>query len=55
MPEEIKCPDRECNSVNIKNLHAEQNISSPATGKKPFEKSKKRRPKYQCRDCGRRF
>lgn len=55
MPEEIKCPNPKCQSTNFINLHAEQDISSPAQGKKPFEKLKKRGPKYECRVCGRKF
>lgn len=55
MPEEIKCPNRECQSTNFKNLHDEQNISSPAVGEKPFTTSKKIGPKYECRVCGHRF
>ncbi|NQT81049.1 MAG: hypothetical protein HQ555_11750 [Candidatus Aminicenantes bacterium] len=53
MLEKIKCP--KCGKPDPENLHAESNINSPAEGEKPFPKSKKSGPKYECRNCGHRF
>lgn len=54
MSEEIKCPDHKCQSANFLNLHAEQNIVTKPEGKS-LQWPKKKGPKYQCRDCGRKF
>ena len=54
MPEEIKCPNRKCQSTNFINLHAEQKVGGRAEGK-PLPGSKLKGPKYECLDCSRRF
>lgn len=54
MPEEIKCPNPKCQSTNIYNRHAEQNIAGKVEGK-PLQWPEKRGPKYECLNCGYKF
>ncbi len=54
MPEEIKCPNRKCQSTNFTDLHVEQKVGGRAEGK-PLPGSRLKGPKYKCNDCGRRY
>lgn len=54
MPQRIRCPNPECRSANIDNLHAEGNVGGRAEGK-PLPRSREKGPKYECRNCGNRF
>lgn len=50
----IRCPNSECRSTDIHNIHAEGNVGPRAEGK-PLPRSKGKGPKYECCNCGHQF